>query len=243
MSSLGQLSAEVSHEVNTPLGISITSISYLADITAKLKQDVSANKISKRTIDTFTDNAQCSIELLSSNLQRAAELMTSFKQVAVDQMNDKIRVIHIAKYIDEIIHSIQPKLKKTQHKIMVNCDSDIEIYTHPGAIAQIIINLIINSITHGFENIKHGLINIEVSLAQKRLVIIYKDNGVGLDEEALKQIFTPFYTTQADKGGTGLGAHIIKNLVINTLNGSIDVHSQLGKGLHYRITLPDMRYS
>lgn len=243
MSSLGQLSAEISHEVNTPLGISITSTSYLADITAKLKQDVSASKISKRTIDTFIDNAQCSIQLLLGNLQRATELMTSFKQVAVDQTNDKVRVINIAKYIDEIIMSIQPKLRKTQHNVVVNCDPSIEVYTHPGAIAQIIINLIINSITHGFANISEGLINIEVSLEQERLVIIYKDDGAGLDEEALKQIFTPFYTTQADQGGTGLGAHIVKNLVIDTLNGSIDVHSEIGKGLRYRITLPDMRYS
>jgi len=243
MSSLGQLSAEVSHEVNTPLGISITSISYLADIITKLQQDINQQKLSKRTIDSFIDNAQHSIKLLSSNLQRAAELMTSFKQVAVDQTNDKVRLINMAKYLDEIIRSIHPKLKKTKHSIKIHCDAHIEVYTHPGAIAQIIINLIINSLMHGFHHINRGLINIEVSKEQQRLVIIYKDNGIGIDEAALKQLFDPFYTTEADKGGTGLGTHIIKNLVIDTLNGSIDADSTLGEGLSYRITLPDMRYS
>ncbi len=243
MSSLGQLSAEVSHEINTPIGISITSISYLADIITKLQQDISAQKLSKRMIDSFIANAQQSIALLSNNLQRAAELITSFKQVAVDQTNDKVRLINIAKYIDEIIQSIHPKLKKTNHCIKINCDPYIEIYTHPGAIAQIIINLIINSIIHGFYNINRGVMSIDVSIDQQRLVILYKDNGVGVSKEELDKLFDPFYTTQIDKGGTGLGTHIIKNLVIDTLNGSIDAYSESGKGLSYRMTLPDMRYS
>ncbi len=243
MSSLGQLSAEVSHEINTPIGISITSASYLADIITKLQQDINAQKLSKRTIDTFIDNAQHSIELLDNNLHRAAELITSFKQVAVDQTNDKVRLINVAKYLDEIIQSIHPKLKKTNHCIKVNCDQHIEIFTHPGAIAQIIINLIINSIVHGFHNINRGEIIIDVTVEKQKLVVVYQDNGVGVDDEVLDKLFDPFYTTQADTGGTGLGTHIIKNLVVGTLNGTINAYSEYDQGLRYRMTFPDMRYS
>ncbi|WP_057830684.1 sensor histidine kinase [Colwellia sp. TT2012] len=243
MASLGLLSAEVSHEINTPIGISITSASYLSDIIHKFQQDINSQKLSKRTIDSFIDNAGQCVELLSNNLQRAAELITSFKQVAVDQTNDKVRLINIAKYLDEIIHSIHPKLKKTNHSIKVHCDPHIEIYTHPGAIAQIIINLIINSLSHGFPNINRGEMTIDIAVEQQRLVILYRDNGIGVNEEQLERIFEPFYTTQANNGGTGLGTHIIKNLVIDTLNGSIDAYSAEGEGLRYRITFPDMRYS
>jgi len=243
MSSLGLLSAEVSHEINTPIGISITSTSYLADILTKLEQDISAQTLSKRTIDSFIGNAQHSIELLSNNLHRAAELIASFKQVAVDQTNDKVRLINVAKYLDEIIQSIHPKLKKTNHCVKINCDSHIEIFTHPGAIAQIIINLIINSIIHGFHNINRGEITIDVTVDQQRLVILYRDNGTGITDEQLEKLFDPFYTTQADKGGTGLGTHIIKNLVVDTLNGSINASSTPDKGLSYHMTFPDMRYS
>ncbi len=243
MSSLGQLSAEVSHEINTPIGISITSTSYLADILTKLEQDINAQKLSKRTIDSFIGNAQHSIDLLSNNLQRAAELIASFKQVAVDQTNDKVRLINVAKYLDEIIQSIHPKLKKTNHSIKINCAPHIEIFTHPGAIAQIIINLIINSIIHGFHNTNRGEMTIDVTVEQQRLVIGYRDNGTGINDEQLEQLFDPFYTTQSDKGGTGLGTHIIKNLVVDTLNGSIDAYSETGEGLSYRMTFPDMRYS
>jgi len=243
MSSLGQLSAEVSHEINTPIGISITSISYLADILNKLQQDINDQKLSKRTIDNFIENAQHSVEILLNNLERAAELITSFKQVAVDQINDKIRLISVAKYLDEIIQSVHPKLKKTNHSVKVDCDPHIEIYTHPGAIAQIIINMIVNSISHGFQNINRGQMTIKVTAEQHRLVIIYKDNGLGINEEQLEKLFTPFYTTQPDKGNTGLGTHIIQNLVVDTLNGSIEANSTPGEGLTYRMTFPDMRYT
>ena len=243
MSSLGALSAEISHEINTPIGISITSTSYLSDIIHKLQQDINAQQLSKRTIDSFIDNAQHSVELLLSNLQRAAELIASFKQVAVDQTNDKIRLINVAKYLDEIIRSIHPKLKKTDHSVKINCDPHIEIYTHPGAIAQIIINLIINSIAHAFANINRGEMTIDIALDQQRLVILYRDNGVGVNEEQLEKLFDPFYTTKASKGGTGLGTHIIKNLIEDTLNGSIEAYSKESEGLSYHMSFPDMRYS
>ena len=243
MSSLGALSAEISHEINTPIGISITSTSYLSDIIHKFQQDINAPQLSKRTIDSFIDNAQHSVELLLSNLQRAAELIASFKQVAVDQTNDKVRLINVAKYLDEIIRSIHPKLKKTDHSVKINCDPHIEIYTHPGAIAQIIINLIINSIAHAFTNINRGEMTIDIALDQQRLVILYRDNGIGVNEEQLEKLFDPFYTTKASKGGTGLGTHIIKNLIEDTLNGSIEAYSKESEGLSYHMSFPDMRYS
>ena len=243
MSSLGKISAEISHEVNTPIGISITAISYLSDILNKLQQDINEQKTSKRTMDNFIENAQHSVTLLFNNLARSAELITSFKQVAVDQTNDKMRLVTVEKYLDEIIQSLHPKLKRTNHRVKVVCDPHIEIYTHPGAIAQIIINLIINSITHAFHNMSHGEIAIKVTAEQQRLIITYQDNGSGIDENQLSQLFTPFYTTNADKGGTGLGTHIIQNLVLDTLNGSIDAYSTPGKGLSYQMTFPDMRYT
>ena len=243
MSSLGALSAEISHEINTPIGISITSTSYLSDIIHKFQQDINAPQLSKRTIDSFIDNAQHSVDLLLSNLQRAAELIASFKQVAVDQTNDKVRLINVAKYLDEIIRSIHPKLKKTDHSVKINCDPHIEIYTHPGAIAQIIINLIINSIAHAFTNINQGEMTIDIALDQQRLVILYRDNGVGVNEEQLEKLFDPIYTTKASKGGTGLGTHIIKNLIEDTLNGSIEAYSKESEGLSYHMSFPDMRYS
>jgi len=243
MASLGALSAEISHEINTPIGVSITSISYLSDILAKLQLDISGQRLSRRSIEGFIANAQQSVNLLLSNLNRASELIASFKQVAVDQTNDKIRLIDVGKYFDEIIQSLHPKLKKTNHTIKIHCDKHIEIYSHPGAIAQIIINLILNSIIHGFEFINRGEIIIDISLDNQRLHIDYQDNGVGMNEEQLSKLLEPFYTTKGENGGTGLGTYIIKNLVVDTLNGNIKITSTPDKGLFYHIDFPDMRYT
>lgn len=242
MASLGKLSAEVSHEINTPIGISITSASYLLDLLIRLKEDLNQQKLSKKNIKSFIENAYQSTELLTGNLNRASELITSFKHVAVDQTSDKIRVIDVSKYLDEIIHSLHPKLKKTNHCIKVHCDENIEISSHPGAIAQVIINLIINSIIHGFENINRGEITINISLHQQNLHLDYKDNGHGLTKEGKDKLFIPFYTTKGDQGGSGLGTHIIHNLIIDTLNGSIEVKNDDERGLSYHIEFPDMRY-
>ena len=241
MASLGKLSAEVSHEVSTPVGISITSSSYLLDQILHLEQDLQQNKISKKSVETFIDNANQSIQLLTNNLHRASELINSFKHIAVDQTSDKIRIINIANYIDEIIQSLHPKVRKTSHCIKVHCDKNIEIYSHPGAIAQVLINLIINSITHGFENLNRGEITIDVKHQHDTLIIDYKDDGHGLTPQAHKNLFDAFYTTKEGKGGSGLGTHIIKNLVVDTLNGTITAESKLEQGLSYHIELPDMR--
>ena len=241
MASLGELSAEVSHEVATPIGISITSSSYLLEQISHLQQTLEQNKLSKKSIGNFIENAHKSTELLINNLQRASELLTSFKHIAADQTSDKIRMINISNYLDEIIQSLHPKLRKTNHCIKVHCDENIEVYSHPGAIAQIIINLVINSIVHGFEHINRGEIAINVKFHHKKLLIDYIDNGQGLTQEANKKLFHAFYTTKSQQGGIGLGTHIIKNLVEDTLNGSITAHSEAGQGLSYHIELPDMR--
>ena len=241
MASLGKLSAEVSHEVSTPVGISITASSYLLEQMARLQQDLDQKKLSKKSVESFIKKANQSTELLTNNLNRASELLTSFKHIAVDQTSDKIRLINVSNYLDEIIQSIHPKLKKTNHCIKVHCDKNIDFYSHPGAIAQILINLILNSIMHGFENINRGEINIDIKSYHGKLQIDYKDNGHGLNEEALNQLFKAFYTTKEGQGGTGLGTHIIYNLVVDTLNGTIVASSEVEQGLSYRIELPDMR--
>ena len=242
MAILGNMSAEVTHEINTPIGVSITSTSYLSDLLIALKTDIDSNKLSKRVLNDFTQNSEQGINLLLNNLGRASELVTSYKQVAVDQISDKIRLVNIGKYLDEIIHSLHPKLKKTNHSIKVDCPENSEVYCHAGALSQIFTNLIINSIIHGFRDINRGVITIAVRLSgDDQVHITYQDNGHGLTEEQLSHLFDAFYTTTASQGGTGLGAHIIHDLVQDTLNGKIQASSLPDKGLRYDIEFSSMQ--
>ena len=241
MAVLGNISAEVSHEVNTPIGVSITSTSYLADLLAKLKVDIEDNKLSKRLLNEFTNNSAQGLNLLLNNLERASELVTSYKQVAVDQISDKIRKVNFNKYLNEIIRSLHPKLKRTNHKINIDCPESSEVYCHAGAISQIFTNLIINSITHGFKDINDGIIDIAVQLNGEHVHMIYQDNGHGLSEEQLEHLFDAFYTTSENQGGTGLGTHIVHELVNDTLNGSVTASSTPGMGLRYDIKFDNMQ--
>lgn len=241
MAVLGSMSAEVTHEINTPIGVSITSTTYLSDLLSKLKSDIENNRLSKRELNDFTGNSQQGLDLLLNNLERASELISSYKQVAVDQISEKIRRVNLAKYIDEIIHSLNPKLKKTNHTIKVTCPADAEVYCHAGAVSQIFTNLIINSTLHGFKDIKQGEITILVQLYGDQIHIVYKDNGHGLSEEELEHLFDPFFTTEASKGGTGLGTHIVHNLVTDTLGGNIHASSVIGEGLTYDIKFNNMQ--
>ncbi|WP_085299053.1 sensor histidine kinase [Cognaticolwellia mytili] len=241
MAILGNMSAEVTHEINTPIGVSITSTSYLADLLIALKADIDNNKLSKRVLNDYTQNSEQGINLVLNNLNRASELVSSYKQVAVDQISDKIRWVNIGKYLDEIIHSLHPKLKKTNHSIKVDCPENSNIYCHAGALSQIFTNLIINSIIHGFKDINRGIITINVRLTgDDQAHITYQDNGHGLSEEELSHLFDAFYTTAASQGGSGLGTHIIHDLVQDTLNGRVTASSTLGQGLRYEIEFASM---
>lgn len=241
MAILGSLSAEVTHEVNTPIGVSITSTSYLSDLLNSLKSDVQENKLSKKALEGFVEKAEQSLDLQLNNLNRASDLISSYKQVAVDQTSDKIRRIDLVKYTHEIVNSLTPKIKKTNHVININCPESVEVYCHAGAISQIFTNLIINSLKHGLENVVNGEINIEISKRDETIHIHFSDNGVGMSEKQLSHLFEPFYTTKSGDGGTGLGTHIVYGLVVDTLNGKIEASSPQGQGLHFDISFDNMQ--
>lgn len=238
MAALGGLVAGITHEVNTPVGIAVTTTSLLSDKVNELNEAYTAKTLTSSQLASFIDEAnQCS-ELLQSNLTRAAELIASFKQIAVDQTSDAIRTINLAHYLTEVIRSLLPNLKQTKHHVEVNCPDNIIFDCPAGAISQIITNLMINALVHAFEDTNQGLIRISALEQDNNINLTFSDNGKGLTSEQLAKLFDPFFTTKLNQGGSGLGAHIVYNLVRQTLHGSIQARSEPGKGLHYHIRFP-----
>ncbi|MCU4677584.1 HAMP domain-containing histidine kinase [Catenovulum sp. 2E275] len=239
MSTLGSLVAGVTHDVNTPIGISITANSFLAEQLNIINSSLSNKNLTQSQLKKFIDDANESVDLIDLNLKRATELISSFKQIAVDQASEAIRTIEIKEYVGEILHSLKPKFKNTQHKINFTCDKTIEMSCPAGAISQIFTNLVMNSLIHGFESKPNGEINISIADSDSQTVeIIYQDNGKGIDKQSLSNFFKPFVTTKANQGGSGLGTHIIYNLVKQTLKGQVQVESVPGQGLTYRMLIP-----
>lgn len=238
MASLGDLVAGIAHEINTPVGIGVTAASHLESEISALNECYKNEALSKSKLENFIELSTESSKIILSNMLRAASLIQSFKKVAVDQSSEEKRRFYITEYINEVLISIQSKFKKTKHLINVICNEDFRLNSYPGAISQIITNLCINTLQHGFEGIESGIITIEVKEINKKAVIIYKDNGIGIPQDILKRIFDPFFTTKRGQGGSGLGMNIVYNLVTQTLNGTIVCDSSHGDGTVFKITLP-----
>jgi signal transduction histidine kinase len=238
LASLGALVAGIAHEVNTQLGICTTAVSLLVEETRCLKESFSDDQLADPGMQTFFDTSDELLKVLTANTQRASGLIRSFKQVAVDQTSGDIRDIVLAEYIEDVLRSLRPKFKRTRHAVEVACDPELRMRSIPGALSQVLTNLVMNSITHAFERTDAGIIRIDASGDDTTVTIDYRDNGSGMNPDALRRLFEPFYTTKRGQGGSGLGANIVYNLVTAKLGGTIAVESKPGAGLHYRIRLP-----
>jgi two-component system, NtrC family, sensor kinase len=238
MSALGSLVAGVAHEINTPVGTSITLVSMLSDETETLMKSIAQGQLKRSAFNSYLEIVRESTSILLSNLNRAGELVQSFKQVAVDQLSLEQRTFRVKQYLEEVIVSLSPHLKKTSHAVTLSGDDTLTLESYPGALAQIATNLVTNSLSHAFEPDTNGQLNFDIARQNDRAVICYTDNGCGIAPENLGKIFDPFFTTARHQGGTGLGLHIVYNLVTQKLKGSIQVQSQPDKGVLFRIVFP-----
>jgi signal transduction histidine kinase len=239
MASLGDMVAGVAHEVNTPIGLGVTASTMMLDRLSDMRKAFEDKTLKASSLSKFIAEGEENLNIIYRNLNRAAELISSFKQVAVDQSSENNRVFSFVKLMDEILMSMRPKLKKISHQININCADNLVVESKAGPINQIMINLIMNSIIHGFEDVDKGQIDITIeSVDDTKVSIEFKDNGKGIPEHLRKRIFDPFVTTKRGQGGSGLGMHLVYNLVTQALNGSISIVSEEGQGVQFRILFP-----
>ncbi len=238
MATLGGLVAGVTHEVNTPLGISVTLSSLFNNETEALIKAYKNNNLKRSDLEKYMETISQSSSMLASNLNRAAELIQSFKQVAVDQSIEEKRAFALKKYLTETLLSLQPKLKRTNIRVDIVGDETISLRSYPGVFTQIVTNLIVNSLNHAYDPDDHGCVVIDFRREGSSLIFNYSDDGQGISDENRAKIFEPFFTTKRGKGGTGLGLHIIHNLVAQKLGGTISCESEKGKGSKFIITVP-----
>ena len=237
MASLGGLVAGVAHEINTPVGTSLTGITHFLDITERIKRNYDTADLSEEDFKQYLEISEKLAISINTSLTTTANLIKSFKQISTDQITEKRRNFNIKQYINEILLSLSNIIKKTKIDIHINCDEDIQINSYPSAFYQIISNLIINSIRHGFDDDKEGQIDIKVLKEENVLTIIYTDNGKGILEENMNKIFDPFFTTNRGSGGTGLGLNVIYNIIDFQLNGNITCKSKYGFGVEFKIKM------
>lgn len=239
LASLGSMVAGVAHELNTPLGNSVTATSALAHNHENFQALCDDNKLKRSDLQAFLDEIKQGLSLIMRNLVRSSDLVKSFKQVAVDQTSQKQRHFILDEVINEDLLTLRPQLKKTKHEIQLDLEQDIQVNSYPGPLGQVIINVVMNAINHAFDDKVHGTISIICKKTGTDTAAIFiSDNGKGIPENEVKKIFDPFYTTKFGQGGSGLGMHIAYNIVNGLLGGDISVSSKTGEGTTVSLSLP-----
>ena len=239
LAALGRLVAGVAHEVNNPVGISLTVASALDRKTANFAAEVERGDLRRSSLNEFLGTSRDASAQLVANLNRAAELIQSFKQVAADRNYSDQRTFDLADLTEQVVLSLRPGLRKRNLMLNVECQPNLVMTSYPGPYGQVLTNLFLNAVAHAFPDGRSGVVDIKVRESGKDNVeIIFSDNGCGMSLDVRRRAFDPFFTTRRDQGGTGLGLHIVYSIVTNRLGGRLDLDSEPGGGTRIQIILP-----
>ncbi|MCI5124027.1 MAG: hypothetical protein D3925_06015 [Candidatus Electrothrix sp. AR5] len=236
MASLGRLVAGFAHEINTPIGVAVGAASQLQDAANEIKQMLVSEEVEEEELEDVLDIIAEGTKLTLNNLRRAAELVQRFKRSSIDRASEELRHFRVRELLEDVLVSLHNTLKKTQIKVFVECPDELRIISVPGLIEQVLVNLIQNSLIHGFDNgTSKGEIHI-FCRSRDTFHMEYWDNGKGMNPEVLEHLFEPFYTTTRGSG-SGLGMYISYNLV-HRQHGSLYCESEPGQGVWFALDLP-----
>lgn len=239
LAALGRLVAGVAHEINNPIGTSLTVASSLEHKTAVIAEELAQGSLKRSTLREFLAISRAASSQLVANLSHAAELIQSFKQVATDRNYSNQRIFDLGDLTEQVILSLRPGLRRQNLALNVDCQSGLTMNSYPGPYGQVLTNLFLNSVAHAFPDGRDGTIDIKVQASgDENVEIVFSDNGCGMSHDIRRKAFDPFFTTRRDQGGTGLGLHIVHTVVTNCLGGRVNLDSELGEGTRIQLILP-----
>jgi PAS domain S-box-containing protein len=239
LAALGRLVAGVAHEINSPVGTSLTVASSLERKTAAFLAEVARGNLRRSSLNEFLEISRAASSQLVANLSHAAELIQSFKQVATDRSYSNQRTFDLGDLTEQVFLSLRPGLGKQHLTLNVECQPDLRMNSYPGPYGQVLTNLFLNSVAHAFPDGKGGIVDIKVRASGKDHVeILFSDDGCGMSLDVRHKAFDPFFTTRRDQGGTGLGLHIVFSIVTNCLGGRLNLQSEPGEGTVVQLILP-----
>jgi len=238
LAALGSIVAAVSHELNTPIGNCVCVASTIKDKTDDFESEVASGKVSRKNLESYMESSRTAMELLERGLKRASDLISNFKQVAVDQSTEKRRLFQLSDAIGGVVELLRVTLRKSAYRIELDIAESIQMDSYPGAMEQLISNLVNNAVLHGFAGREHGVMHIRAIAVGVDVRLVFSDDGVGMTDDVLRHVFDPFFTTRLGTGGSGLGLNICYNLVTNLLGGQLKAESRPGEGATFIITVP-----
>jgi signal transduction histidine kinase len=238
LAALGSLVAGVAHELNTPIGNSVTVASTLNHQIDELESEFLQGAMRRSQLQNYFGTSHGALDLLLRSLQQAAELVNNFKQVAAIQGREDRCSFVLKDLIDDVVTLQKIKLGKTSYRLKIDIPAELRMDSYPGAIEKVLSCLIDNSVLHGFCGQADGLISLSATREAENICLIYSDDGCGMKDEVMRRIFEPFFTTRLGTGNCGLGMNIFYNLITGPLGGSVEVASVLGEGSRFTISFP-----
>jgi PAS domain S-box-containing protein len=236
LQSLGVLVAGLAHEINNPIGIAITATTHVSQSAATVRKN--ASNLTGSALTDFLEDEEIAFQLIFDNLKRASDLIRGFKDVARDRSLDEKKEINLKVYLQSIEQSLTPVLKKAKCTLSLEVDPSISLHVNSGSLGQLLTNLVLNSTIHAFDGLKDRQLKISGGQTPEHIYLKVSDNGNGIAETVLPNLFTPFYTTSRRKGGTGLGLYISRQIATEVLHGSLSVENLPEKGCEFTLRLP-----
>jgi len=238
LAALGRLVAGVAHELNTPVGTSLTVASAFLNKADRFEANVASGGVRRSTLTEFIAAGREAASQVMINLNHAIDLIQSFKQVAADRNVSDRRAFDLGQVTRQVVKGLRYGLRRNL-VVSVECEPDLAMNSYPGPYGQVLTNLVINSAVHAFPDDARGAVHIAATASGKHNVeVLFSDDGCGMSPEVKRQVFDPFFTTRRDQGSTGLGLHIVHNIVTNRLGGRINLETRPGAGTKIRIVVP-----
>jgi signal transduction histidine kinase len=238
MAALGALVAGVSHEVNTPLGVSVTAASAVREGLQAMRADYQAERMTREVFEEALNQAMAGLDMLDTNLTRASRLIKDFKQTAVHQTSERLCDYDVMETVRALLASLHPVTRRVPVRPMLGGPRKLPARGYPGALMQVLTNLIMNSVNHAFRDVASPAIVIDVREGEQEWELVYSDNGVGVPLDLQPRVFEPFFTTRRGRGGTGLGLNIVYTVVTQRMGGHLDFWSRPGEGVRLHLKLP-----
>jgi signal transduction histidine kinase len=239
LAALGRLVAGVAHEINTPVGTSLTVASALINKTNRFEGDVASGNMRRSNLTEFIAASREAASQIMINLGQAIDLIQSFKQVAADRNVSDRRCFDLGEVTEQVVKGLRFGLRSQNLTVSVECEPNLAMNSYPGPYGQVLTNLVLNSVAHAFPDGAQGSVHIAAQASGKDNVeVLFSDDGCGMSPEVKRHVFDPFFTTRRDQGSTGLGLHIVHNIVTNRLGGRINLETKPGAGTKIRIIVP-----
>jgi signal transduction histidine kinase len=238
LASLGTLVTAVAHELNTPIGVCLTTASTLEERTRDFEANVEKGNLRRTQLNEFLTDSREGMVLIQRGLARCANLIDSFKTAAAGGSSMQRRRFDLLRESTELQGNINSGMSATPYHLELDIPAGLEMESYPEAIARIVSQLADNALTHGFAGREYGTMSMRARLEDGWLQLSFHDDGVGMSEETQRHIFDPFYTTHLGQGSNGLGMYICHNMATGALGGDIEVVSAPGQGCTVTLRIP-----